>query len=521
MKHKQALFGLLLVLKKEKKLIAICFALCALFLFLRIYKLTSSFELFADIGRDLHVLMLMVIEKKPPLLGPSTSWLPINQSPIYFYMLVPIFLLSGFSGFTVQLTVFALYLVFFVLGVLFLRQDKLLLAVLLVTALLLTMHPEVVLQTRLPWNPSFAPPFLLMSIFVLVLLRQKFSQLKLFFLSLGLVIAIALSYSNFPILSLFFLYLLFSFRKNRQRILSLFSSFFVSFLIAFLPILIFELRNKFFFFKRLTMDEPFLMKPKIDYLQKLTLFLKYLGGSFLPEMNSLVLLVMFLALLINLILIKGQWWHNFLNRKNKNAKAAKKVSKNKAVKKTNFSEQDQLFLFFLKFFLLIFFFTLLMPFKIMAHYIFATLCLLFVTLALIRKELLLPLLVILALIWLRPRQVIFYTAPAKRTVAQLEACAKKVCQIEKEPLFVTVQAWYHYHFAPDHIFFMNKHGCQARDITQSPGFANKMAVVSDQSKYEHGKTAFNELTLFGESELMLEYHCEGNISIYILERVAE
>jgi len=85
-------------------------------------------------------------------------------------------------------------------------------------------------------------------------------------------------------------------------------------------------------------------------------------------------------------------------------------------------------------------------------------------------------------------------------------------------MFLSEQAWHLSHFAPDHLFFFNKFGCSVRDITQSSDVFSRMAVVADNSVYEHGVTAFNELTLFGKSTIEANFMCAGNIRVYILKK---
>jgi len=67
-------------------------------------------------------------------------------------------------------------------------------------------------------------------------------------------------------------------------------------------------------------------------------------------------------------------------------------------------------------------------------------------------------------------------------------------------------------------FFFSKQGCEVKDITHQPQWADTFALVVDNYSYEHNKTSFNELTLFGPSSIRNKYSCDGNLEVYILER---
>ena len=100
----------------------------------------------------------------------------------------------------------------------------------------------------------------------------------------------------------------------------------------------------------------------------------------------------------------------------------------------------------------------------------------------------------------------------------MENCAKYICQFERDPMYISVQAWYIYHKTPEYQFIFTKNGCNLADITSLPNWSDKMMVIADNETYEHGKTAFNELTLFGNSVVEKEYVCESNLKVYILKK---
>ncbi len=125
---------------------------------------------------------------------------------------------------------------------------------------------------------------------------------------------------------------------------------------------------------------------------------------------------------------------------------------------------------------------------------------------------------LLIFIWLQPAQIKSYFQPAARTYQQLETCFEKVCAQQKQPIFVSVQAQHKYHNGPEFRYLMIKHGCQVKHIETEANQAEQMAVVVDQSQYTHGKTSYDELSLFGQAKEEKVYHCPGDVQVHILSR---
>jgi hypothetical protein len=75
-------------------------------------------------GRDLQVLFDMIQNHKPVLLGPQTSALPINQSPLYFYLLLPFYILTNQSFLSASITLSFVYITLFIFSLYQFRTDK-------------------------------------------------------------------------------------------------------------------------------------------------------------------------------------------------------------------------------------------------------------------------------------------------------------------------------------------------------------------------------------------------------------
>jgi len=65
---------------------------------------------------------------------------------------------------------------------------------------------------------------------------------------------------------------------------------------------------------------------------------------------------------------------------------------------------------------------------------------------------------------------------------------------------------------------MKQAGCQVKYIETDPTSASLMAVVLDSSTFELGKTAYNELTMFGKAQEIKRYNCQENFQVVILEK---
>jgi len=489
-----------------------------LFLFFRTYKLTTSLEFFGDIGRDLHVIILSLIEKKPLLLGPGISFLPLNQSPLYYYLLMPVFVLSGYSAYTSVVTINLIYILGFFFGFYFLRKNKILIISLLIVGFLIALHPQFIHQLRNPWNPSFAPPFILASLFALIYLREKYTHWRALVFGGSLAIALGLTVSITPSVVVILSYALFLQRKNLKNLLSLLGIFSLSLLIIFSPVLLFEIRHNFFFTKRLMMDDPYLSKEPINQLQKFIDLIGFLSGANSDKNILIAGGTIFIALITNLYLI----FKNKIVSVGRNLVTFAIYDRSKVHAKWSHTKnhKDQLFLIFLNLFIVSAILTYSMPFILYAHYIFGILALLLLALSFVRKKLLIILIIILSFLWLSKTQFDKYWPPPRRTVAQLELCAQKICSAQKEPIFVTAQAWHVYHSALEYIFLLNKSGCQARNIIQDPDWpAQKMLVFADHSTYTHNETAFEELTIFGESTRSAQIECGEDLKVHLLEKI--
>jgi len=369
----------------------IAFFLIFLFLFLRFYRINNSLLFQNDMGRDLLVLQEWQERGTPPLLGPPTSALPINQSPIYYYLLYPIFLLTQKSPLTALYLNALLYVGSFLLGLYFFHQNPRFQKILFFSFFLICLHPQYIIQSRFIWNPSLVTSFIITSVFAFYFWLTNSKNTILWLFSLSVALAVSLSYSIAPLLIAYlFYYLIFS----RQKILRFFLTLTFSFGIINLPLL-------FFYTRQFIVTKTFSIQGQAfqtgnNPVSKILDF-----GHYVFSLNNQPLIFLFFILLIiSLILI---FLHSHDNLKK--------------------------YLSFLTLATVIF--TLVSPFNLQAHYIFALTSLLFLFTSSLPTLLLLPIVIIFTFISLNPSSLQNYFQSAPRTYKQMNSCYQKFAKTSK------------------------------------------------------------------------------------------
>jgi hypothetical protein len=456
----------------NRRAMVISLILIVLFLFTRLYKLDSSLLFFNDMGRDFLELLEWQETGLPPLLGPQTSAFSFNQSAVYYYLLYPAYLLSGQSPFASVYAVIAWYLFWFLFGLYHLRHRPDQLRVLWLASLLLIFQPEIMRQTRFIWNPSFTPPLLLAALFAYQSLYRQSSPKASWLFAAVSALAIGLTLASVPIVAALLTFLVL---KQRRKALSPVIYTFICTALVFSPALVFELRHHFtltYLLHGQTLPQPALTM--VEKITKLNAFILQTPAQTIP------LALFFLGMLL------------FKPIGNKTAKTP---------------------------FAVLLLVTLLIPVSIESHYIFPLTLTLIYLIANLPLKFALAISTALIAVWLQSPTFQAQFNPARRTISQLQACYREFCRQYQDPLYVSMQSGLlPYHNAPEHRYFMKTAGCQVLDIEKSQNGSKTMAVVVDDSTYEHGQTAYNELTLFGPSAVADQITCRENLAIYVLKK---
>lgn len=466
--------------------------LTAAFLFTRLYRIDTGYFFFNDAGRDLMVLEEWVDTLVPPLLGPQNSALPFNQPAIYFYWLMPLYVLSGFSLWSPLATLLLTVLVALAVTLWTHRADKRWWWVALAMFWLGVIHPEYIIQNRFVWNPSFVAAFLTVGLLAWLSLRQSWNRWALAVAALSLALAFSFSYSVVAVLMGIVLLTMWLWRRDWRKAGSLVAALTGSVLLFQLPTAVFELRYRGQLTKAvlngtdLSSTGTSLATKTHDALNAL------IGFGFSPAAQWAVLVVLALALAANLWLIwkRPRYW------------------------------ADSAFLISLVLFIFVTTFMMLVPIALHTHYVFGITTTAFLTLALLRPRLVVAVASFLTVLWLQPTAWQEYFQPAPRSVEQVMTCARQVCSGESEPLYVSLETnrFAFMHAGPEFRYALKRSGCTIYPIETQPTAARHMAVVQDDGRYTHGQTAYYELTLFGPSQVVRQYQCGPKLDVTILER---
>jgi len=458
----------------------------AMFFWLRLVHLPSTLYFFNDMGRDLLVVWQSWQNKKPFLLGPQNSAIPFNQPALYFYLLFPAALLTNFSLYTHTIS-----FLFFLFGVITLLvalawRNKATWLVILAVLWLIAIQPQFITQNRFIWNPSFVPYCLLLSCFAYLKLRQNWDKRLVWLWATSSAAALAFSYSVIPFALAFFLLLVWHFRLRSWRLLL---PFLTTTALFHALTFVFELRYKFQLTRAVLFGER-LPQPGSVLSQKLLDLARYFWST-----DNLTLIIIFTLVFLASIAL--------------NYKFARKNNTHWRV-----------FIFGLQLSILTLIWSIVIPISVQAHYVFPFFLSVFLIIAGMQPKLSLTIMAFLTWWWLRPAQL-SYLSPPPRTLAQTQECARQVCQIVKQPVFVSVTSDLHpYHNGPEWRFLFAKHGCQTQEIElPSPTAATShMLVVADQGKFDPVTAAYYELSLFGQYQVSQTLTCPGNVEVHVLQR---
>lgn len=216
--------------------------------FFRLYKISDYMTFLGDEGRDVLVAR-EILHGNLTLLGPRASAGDFFLGPIYYYMIAPFLLLSGYDPVGPAIMV-ALFGVATVVLVYIVGKDFIGRKASLAASFLFAISPLVVAYSRSSWNPNLMPFFSLLLLYVAYLGLKKLS-LKLFFIT-GFLLGIAMQLHYLTVflgvIVLVFLCVGGYIQKKKgliKRIAYQVVSIAAGFIIGISPFLLFEIRNGF------------------------------------------------------------------------------------------------------------------------------------------------------------------------------------------------------------------------------------------------------------------------------------
>jgi len=131
--------------------------------FLRLYKIDGYMTFLGDEGRDGLVWLRMVRWGKFTLIGPQTSIGNMYLGPLYYYLMLPFYVLFGLSpvGPSVGVALFGIATIFLIW---WMGREWFGEVASLIAAFLYAISPVVITYSRSSWNPNIMPFFALLTI---------------------------------------------------------------------------------------------------------------------------------------------------------------------------------------------------------------------------------------------------------------------------------------------------------------------------------------------------------------------
>lgn len=468
-------------MNRKLVLVFLTIALLSFFIFLRLYKIQQSIEFYGDIGRDHEKLMVWLQGGKPPLIGPNTILKIVNQSPWFYYLNFPIFIISK-SALAMTYTLTLLMVASFLISIYVLRNSKFSWN-LFPFFYLISIHPLIVEQQRTPWNPTFSIPFLFVSIALLVRIFESQNRFLIFLFTFFLSIALGMTYSIFWVFAVLSI-IAYVFLKKENKIW-FFISYGISLFLIFAPLALFEIKSGFFLLHRL--NDIKIPAIPISFQDKMIQAVSVIfTGSTQEGKRGIILLLCVVATAIAAII--------FVKKKNPYLQIGLAAAIPTGV------------------------LTLLMPFS-QPYYLFGVMLVIFFLISVLDRRITVLLLLVFSVLWFQPKSVSRYMKTAIRMLPVLEKCTRTFCEKHPGQYYVSANTWYGSHSAHDHAFLFNMAGCKSRDIVSFPGFkTNQMVVVADNASFKPYVDSFYELEQLGKYQVKSLYHCTDTLSYFLLKK---
>lgn len=232
---------------KQNKLIV---AIILLALFLRLFRIASYMTFLGDEGRDALVWLRMVRNFKLTLIGPQTSIGNMYLGPLYYYLMLPFYLILGTTGPSIGTALFAgvtTYLLWLF------GQKWFSSKVGLMASFFYAISPVAIVLSRSSWNPNVMPFF---SLVIIWGVWQFWQNNKFYWLAIeGVLLSFAIQ-SHYlgillaPVVGLFFVIkLIFLIKQKSKKTKSFLTQLvwcvLLFVLLTILPLVWFDLRHGF------------------------------------------------------------------------------------------------------------------------------------------------------------------------------------------------------------------------------------------------------------------------------------
>ncbi len=279
---------------------------------LRSYRLYDYSEFTYDPARDAEIIRQIVQEGKLTLLGPPTSvsvpGVPYGTTyfgPVFYYLLAPFLPLFGYDpyGPTLAIAFLGAVGILLVFAIVKKLTDHSLSA--LLASLAFAVSEGAIFYSRWIWNPNLMPLFILLLLLFLVYFQEKKNRAWLFFSGICLGVIIQLHFIAYFLFFLPVWVLLSEYfsNRNKKKLLISLLFLFLGFLLAVLPMILFEVRHDFLNTRSIIYNLTLDNHPNGDNLGfslgniglvVKTLFVKFLGlNTFWSILLAVLVLVVF------------------------------------------------------------------------------------------------------------------------------------------------------------------------------------------------------------------------------------
>lgn len=214
-------------------------------IFLRLYRLEEFITFLGDQGRDAIVIKRIITFEHFPALGPVSSVGQVFLGPFFYYFMAPFLALFrlnpvGLAFGSAFYSTVGIIFTYFILK----KISKNIANIFLI---LTTFSWILIHNARFSWNPNLLPYFSFFTLYFTSLFFEK-NLLFPFFAGMFFSFSIQLHYLAFLLSLTLILFFLINYKKILKEPLLFvkrISSFFISFLIFYLPLILFDLKHQF------------------------------------------------------------------------------------------------------------------------------------------------------------------------------------------------------------------------------------------------------------------------------------
>lgn len=218
----------------------------------RFYRISEYMTFLGDEGRDAIIVKRAIINMDFPLIGPPTSIGNIYLGPLYYYMMMVPFAITGFNPVSAAamigiIGVLTVWLIYYFAKKWFGSVAG------LTASFLFAISPVTIVYSRSSWNPNPTPFFSLLALLGIFKAKESRNWMWYIFTGVSLAFVVQMHYLALillPVFALLWFLELFNKKKNEYTFFWC-GSFYsvISFLLLMSPLFIFDMRHNFVNFR--------------------------------------------------------------------------------------------------------------------------------------------------------------------------------------------------------------------------------------------------------------------------------